>query len=33
MADLADLAAATTAGYKEVVLDRGAGANRRCGTS
>ena len=27
MADLADLAAATTAGYKEIVLDRGSGAN------
>jgi hypothetical protein len=25
MADLADLAAATTAGYKGVVLDRGSG--------
>jgi hypothetical protein len=25
MADLADLAAATSAGYKEVVLDRGSG--------
>ena len=27
MADLADIATATTAGYKEVVLDRGSGAN------
>ena len=27
MADLADLAAATTAGYKEIVLDRGSGAS------
>ena len=27
MADLADIAAATTAGYKEIVVDRGAGAN------
>ena len=27
MAHLADLAAATTAGYKEIVVDRGASAN------
>ena len=26
MADLADIAAATTAGYKSIVLDRGSGA-------
>ena len=27
MADLADIAAATTAGCREIVLDRGSGAN------
>lgn len=27
MADLADLAAVVSAGYKEIVVDRGAGAN------
>jgi hypothetical protein len=29
MADLADHAAATTAGYKRIQIDRGAGANPR----